>query len=111
MTSTFGLLRERTFRRMFTARAVSLLGSSVAPVALAFAVLGHPGGSATRLGVVLAGRAATQVGFLLVGGALADRFSRRRLMVGSDLLAFAAQAGLAALVISGVTPVVLLTAL
>jgi MFS family permease len=89
MTS-LGILRHHAFRNIFLARAVSLLGTSMAPVALAFAVLGLPGGSPAALGIVLAGRSIAQVVFLLFGGALADRFPRYRIMVGSDLLAFAA---------------------
>jgi hypothetical protein len=106
-----GLIRQHTFRNFFLARAVSLLGTSMAPVALAFAVLGEPGGSAARLGAVLAGRSIAQVVFLIFGGALADRFPRYRITVGSDVLAFAAQAGVAALFISGTPPLALLVAL
>jgi MFS family permease len=106
-----GILRHRTFRNIFAARAVSLLGTSMAPVALAFAVLGQPGGSAARLGIVLAGRSIAQVVFLLYGGALADRFPRYRIMVGSDLLALAAQGAVAALFIARTTPLGLLVGL
>jgi MFS family permease len=106
-----GILRHRTFRNIFAARAVSLLGTSMAPVALAFAVLGQPGGSAARLGIVLAGRSTAQVVFLLFGGALADRFPRYRIMVGSDLLAFAAQGAIAGLFITRTAPLGLLVGL
>jgi Major Facilitator Superfamily len=105
------LIRQPTFRNIFLARAVSLLGTSMAPVALAFAVLGEPGGSAARLGTVLAGRSIAQVLFLVFGGALADRFPRYRIMVSSDLLAFAAQACVAALFIAGTPPLALLVGL
>jgi MFS family permease len=83
----------------------------MAPVALAFAVLGEPGGSAAKLGAVLAGRSLAQVVFLIFGGALADRFPRHRIMVGSNLLALAAQAAVAALFISGSPPIAPLVAL
>ncbi|HEY2263677.1 MAG TPA: MFS transporter [Streptosporangiaceae bacterium] len=105
------IIRQPTFRNIFLARAVSLLGTSMAPVALAFAVLGEPGGSAAKLGAVLAGRSIAQVVFLVFGGALADRFPRYRLMVTSDLLAFAAQAAVAVLFISGNPPIAPLVAL
>jgi MFS family permease len=105
------IARQPVFRNIFAARAVSLLGTSMAPVALAFAVLGEPGGSAARLGLVLAGRSVAQVVFLMFGGALADRFPRYRIMVSSDLLAFAAQASVAALFLTGHPPVALLMAL
>lgn len=106
-----GILRHGTFRNIFLARAISLLGTSMAPVALAFAVLGQPGSSAARLGTVLAGRSIAQVVFMLFGGALADRFPRYRMMVISDLLAFAAQSTVAALFISGHAPIGVLAGL
>ena len=46
-------LREREFRLLFAGRTISLAGSAIAPVALAFAVLDLTG-SKTDLGLVLA---------------------------------------------------------
>jgi MFS family permease len=109
--SQFAILRQRTFRHVFLGRAVSLLGTAIAPIALAFAVLGQPGGSATKLGFVMGSEAAAQVVFLLAGGVLADRFSRYRLMVGSDLIAFAAQGSVAGLFISRAAPLGVIAAL
>jgi hypothetical protein len=106
-----GILRHRAYRHIFAARAVSLLGTSMAPAALAFAVLDQPGGSAAELGIVMAGRSIAQVIFLLFGGALADRFPRYRIMVGSDLLAFAAQGAIAGLFITRTAPLALLVGL
>jgi MFS family permease len=111
MKRDLGILRRRTFRGIFAARAVSLLGTSMAPAALAFAVLDQPGGSAARLGFVMAGRSVAQVVFLVFGGALADRFPRYRIMVGSDLLAFVAQGTIAGLFISRTAPLALLVGL
>lgn len=111
MQGDLGILRRHIIRNIFAARAVLMLGTSMAPVALAFAVLGQPGGSAARLGIVLAGRSVAQVVFLLYGGALADRFPRYRIMVGSDLLAFAAQGAIAALFIARTAPLGLLVGL
>ena len=111
MMNQFGILRQRAFCHVFLGRAVSLLGTAIAPIALAFAVLDQPGGSATKLGLVMASEAVAQVMFLLLGGVLADRFSRYRLMVGSDLLACAAQGSIAGLFISGAAPLGLVAAL
>ena len=47
MKGQFAILRQRTFRHLFLAQAVSWLGTAIAPVALAFAILGQPGGTAT----------------------------------------------------------------
>lgn len=109
--SDLRVLGGRAYRQVFLARAVSVLGTSMAPAALAFAVLGEPGGSAGRLGLVLAGRSVAQVVFLVFGGALADRFPRMRIMVCSDLAAFASQAAVAALFIAGNPPVAALVVL
>ena len=72
----------------------------MAPVALAFAVLGL-GGSASDLGIVLALSIVPQVFFLLVGGVIADRMPRHLVMIGSNLAAGVAQAVAAYLLISG----------
>jgi MFS family permease len=94
------VLRNRSFLRVFSARTGSVLGNAISPVALAFAVLEMPGGSATRLGLVLLVRQLAQIVLLLFGGVIADRLPRNRVMVASDLLAAAAQAGLAAVFLS-----------
>lgn len=95
------LLREPGFARLFAGRLVSAFGSAMTPIALPFAVLDDLGGSAGDVGLVLGVGAAAQVAMQLFAGALADRGSRKRQMVGADLLAASAQAALAALVLSG----------
>lgn len=111
MKGQFAILRQRTFRHLFLGQAVSWLGTAIAPVALAFAILDRPGGTATELGLVEASSAAALVASLLVGGVLADRFARYRVMVGSDLVAFAAQAVMAWLFIAGTAPLGAIAAL
>ena len=111
MKGQFAILRQRTFRHLFLAQAVSWLGTAIAPVALAFAILGRPGGTATDLGLVEACAAGALVASLLAGGVLADRFARYRVMVVSDLVAFAAQGAIAALFISRTAPLGLVAAL
>ena len=95
-----GPLRERNFAFLFLARTASLLGSAMAPVALAFAVLDDLEGSPSDLGLVLAAASVPQVLFLLVGGVWADRLPRNRILVGSDLVMFATQAFVAALLLT-----------
>jgi MFS family permease len=104
MFADLRVLRERPFRRLFLSQTVSLLGTAIAPIALAFAILGEPHGSASELGFALAGRAVGQVTFLLAGGVLADRLPRFRLMTVSNLLACAAQAGIATMFIVHAAP-------
>ena len=98
--ASLGALREPQFRLFFGAQAFSVLGDGMVPVALAFAVLDLTG-SASDLGIVLAARLLPLVGFLLVGGVVADRLSRRGVMVVSDLARFGSQGLMAALLIAG----------
>jgi MFS family permease len=93
-------LREREFRLLFAGRTVSLVGTAIAPVALAFAVLDLTG-SKTDLGLILAAREVPLVVFLLVGGIWADRLPRNRVMVGANVVSGLTQAGVAALLITG----------
>jgi MFS family permease len=98
------VLRDRTFRRLLGAAAVSWLGDRMVVVALAFAVL-EIGGSATAIGLVLAARTGSLMVSLLLGGVVADRVPRRAVMVGADLARVATQGILAALVIAGAAEV------
>src|SRR2546428_13853133 len=77
-------LRERNFRLLFTGRTISFFGTNLVPIALAFAVLDLTG-SATDTGLVFAARTLAQISTLLVGGVVADRLPRQRVMIGSDL--------------------------
>jgi MFS family permease len=98
--SRLGPLARREFRLLFLARGISFLGSAMAPIALAFAVLDLTG-SASDLGLVLAARMVPQLVFLLVGGVWADRLPRHLVMVVSDLVTGGSQAATAALVLTG----------
>jgi MFS family permease len=93
-------LREREFRLLFAGRTVSLVGTAIAPVALAFAVLDLTG-SKTDLGLILAAREVPLIVFLLVGGIWADRLPRNRVMVGANVVSGLTQATAAALLITG----------
>jgi MFS family permease len=98
--SSFGPLREREFRLLFSGRTISMAGSAMAPVALAFAVLDLTG-STTDLGLVLAARQVPTVIFILFGGVWSDRLPRHRVMVASNLVSGTSQAVTAALLVSG----------
>jgi MFS family permease len=95
-----GPLRERDFRLFFLGQSISRLGSGMVSVALAFAVLDLTG-SVSDLGFVLGVQTLAQVAFLLAGGVVGDRLSRRGVMVASDLVSCASQAATAALLIAG----------
>jgi MFS family permease len=93
-------LRERNFRWYFFSRFVNTLGSMMAGVALAFAVLDITD-SATALGQVLAAHTIPMALFLLWGGVIADRLPRVPIIQVSNLLSGLTQAAIALLVITG----------
>lgn len=89
----------RNYTLLTAAAVISGLGSSGALIAAAFAVL-QSGGDGTDVGLVAAARTVPLVVFLLVGGAVADRLPRHRVMVAANLLSCLSQ-GLFALVVLG----------
>src|SRR5919107_2087373 len=93
-------LRNRNFAWYFASRTTDTLGSMMAGVALAFAVLGVTD-SATALGQVLAAHTIPLVVLMLYGGVLADRYPRTLVIQVSNLVAAASQGTLAVLVITG----------
>ena len=104
------VLRERNFRLLFAARTVSFFGTNLAPIAVAFAVLGLTG-SATFVGLSFAAWTLAQVSTLLVGGIVADRLPRRRVMIASDTANFCVRATMGALLVAGAMDVWFLIAL
>jgi MFS family permease len=99
--SDLGPLRDPGIRGMAIARFLALLGSSVLPTALAFGVLALEGGTATALGLVMAVATVGQVAFLVPGGVLADRWSRKRVLVLSETISGAALLALGIIYVSG----------
>ncbi|MFF2655641.1 MFS transporter [Streptomyces sp. NPDC058045] len=90
----------RNHTLLTAAAVVTNLGSQGALIAAAFAVLGA-GGSGGDVGLVAAARTVPLVLFLLVGGAVADRLPRHRVMVAANALNCLSQAAFAALVLAG----------
>lgn len=97
-----GALHHRNFRVFFIGQTASQVGTGMLPVALSFAVLEH--GTASDVGFVFAAQLLPLVLFLLIGGVLADRLNRRRVMLGSDLLRFVAEAVLAVWILVATPP-------
>ncbi|MFE5804916.1 MFS transporter [Streptomyces sp. NPDC056491] len=93
-------LRRKPFRLFLLARLISMSGTAMAPVALAFAVFGFDSSPAS-LAIVLASNTAPQLVLLLVGGVVADRFSRQRVMVIGNLVPAVTQGCVALLVATG----------
>ena len=98
------VLRIHAFRRLLGSAAISWFGDRMVTVALAFAVLAIDG-SASSIGIVLAVRTGAQLICLLLGGVVADRMSRRAIMVCTDISRLITQGLLAALVIGGTAEV------
>ncbi len=92
-------LRHRDFRYLFTGQTISLIGDAAFITALGWKTFTLAGTS--KLGIVLVCQAIGVLTTLLIGGALADRLSRRRMMIASDLTRFGAVAALAAVDASG----------
>ena len=101
-------VQDHRFVRLASARTISVLGNGFSRVALAFGVLSLPGATPARLSIVLACQAIPQLVFVLVGGVVADRVSRYRLMVGAELLAGFAWLAITAMIFTGYAPLPLL---
>jgi MFS family permease len=98
------------FRLLVAGRTITMAGNSVAPIALAFAVLDLTG-SASDLGIVVGVRSLANVVFILFGGVIADRLPRQLVMVGTSILACLTQAAVAAAVLTGTATLPLLIGL
>jgi len=77
-----------------------MAGDFMVLASLPFAVLSI-GGSINQVGLALAVQGVVLAALLLFGGAIADRVSRRSVVVAADLLRFGSQAALAVLLIAG----------
>jgi MFS family permease len=93
-------LRIRDFRFMFVGETVSLVGDHFHYVALAWLTL-QLTGSGLALGTVLMVAAIPRAVFMLLGGALSDRFSPRSLMLYSNALRALVVGIVATLVLTG----------
>ena len=95
-----GPLRSRNFRLLLACDVISTTGTAVATVALPFAVL-QIGGSASDVGYVAAAYLVPLIGFLLLGGVVADRLPRHQVMMAANALQALAQAASAGLLLAG----------
>ncbi|MFF8909921.1 MFS transporter [Streptomyces olivaceoviridis] len=90
----------RNYSLLTAAAIVTSLGANGSLIAAAFAVL-ESGGDGGDVGLVAASRTLPLVVFLLIGGAVADRLPRHRVMVAANTLNCLSQAAFAALVLGG----------
>jgi MFS family permease len=86
--------KSRDFRLLWSGQAVSLLGDTAFIVALGWRTFTLTG-SARSLGIVLTLQGVGLLSTVLLGGALADRYDRRTLMLVSDAARFAVIGALA----------------
>ncbi|MDH6228046.1 MFS family permease [Streptomyces sp. MJP52] len=91
---------RRNYTLLTAAACVTNLGGAGATIASAFAVL-ESGGTGGDVGLVVASRTLPLVLFLLIGGAVADRLPRHRVMVVANTANCLSQAAFAALVLAG----------
>ncbi len=94
------VLANRDLRRFLVGYGATMLGTTMTPVALSFAVLDR-GGDAGDVGLVLMAEAIPLVVLLLAGGVISDRLPRRWIMVVADVVRACTQALLAVLLLTG----------
>jgi MFS family permease len=97
--TAFAPMRLPNFRWYFLSSLIDMAGTTMAPVALAFAVL-EVSDSPTALGAVLAANSVPLVLFMLFGGVIADRLPRVLILRVGSLVLAVTQGMAAALVIT-----------
>lgn len=97
---TFSSLRTRNFRLFATGQVVSNTGAWVQRIAQDWLVLSLSG-STTAVGIATALQFLPTLLFGLAGGAIADRFPKRRILLATQLCSAGTAATLAALTLSG----------
>src|SRR6056297_2311790 len=81
------VLSDRTYRHLFLAQVVALLGTGLATVALGLLAYDLAGdGAAMVLGTVFTIKMLAYVGIAPIAGAFADKVNRRVLLVGLDVV-------------------------
>lgn len=107
------LARNADFTRLWVGQALSKLGQRGTALALPLLIL-HVTGSPAIAGIAAFVDQAVDLLVTLPGGAVADRFDRRTVMVACDVLGFAALAGLALAVMvdaAAALPIILVASL
>ncbi|MDA2963228.1 MAG: MFS transporter, partial [Actinomycetota bacterium] len=92
--------RHRNYRILFSANAISNIGSWAQRIAQDWLVLELTNNNGTYLGLVTAVQFAPFLLFSLHGGVLADRLDKRAVLIATNLLGGAASIGLGLLVMS-----------
>ncbi len=98
---TFASLRFRNYRLYFVSQIISFSGTWMQSIALSWLVL-ELTGSGTALGTVLAMQFLPTLLLAPVGGVLADRFEKRRLIMGTQTVAGLLALALGVITLTGV---------
>jgi MFS family permease len=93
-------LRNREFRLLWTGLTVSLLGDGITTIAIAWQAY-EISNVPTALSMIGFSMTVPHVVLLLIGGAVSDRFDRRKVMLAADIVRMVAVAALGALSLSG----------
>ncbi|MFL5751625.1 MAG: MFS transporter [Chloroflexota bacterium] len=83
--SMFAVFRNANFRYLWTGQLVSTIGSSLTDLAAGILVFQRTG-SALAVGLMLMATAIPSLVVGLVAGVFVDRFSRKKIMIASDLI-------------------------
>ncbi|MGQ0467469.1 MAG: MFS transporter [Sporichthyaceae bacterium] len=105
MSPTFASLQIPNYRRYASGMLVSNIGTWMQRVAQDWLVLQLSGGSAVALGITTALQFLPLMLFGLVGGMIADRFDKRRILVATNAFMGLSAAVLAVLVLGDVAAV------
>ncbi len=104
------LLRNRDYMGWWTGNTVSALGTSISGIAFPLLVL-YTTGSVAKAGLITAANMIGAVATTLWGGALADRMSRKLILIASPVVQASALAAVAVLVRAGHVPLAVLAAM
>ncbi len=97
---TMAPLRSQPFRYQFAARGISMVGSTLSPVALSIGALAG-GMPVFDLGIILAAYTVPLLGFVVVGGVVADRLPQHRIMLAGDATRAVTQTAVGVLLLAG----------
>lgn len=83
--SPYAVLRNRSFRRIWTAQLVSTIGDALTSLAAGIIVY-RLTGSVGSVGLMMMATAVPALIFGLIAGVVVDRFDRKRIMIFADLI-------------------------
>jgi MFS family permease len=108
--STFAVFRRRNFTLLWTAQFISTIGNGLLAVAAEILVY-RVTGSAMSVGLMLLAAAMPSLFVGLIAGVAVDRFDRKRIMIGANLICAVIVAAIPFLLPLGITWLYVLVAL